>query len=76
MTLGLEKEKLKDIIGDCFKKNSDILMGIDDPEVIQLKDVIVDAFIDAMDRNNQKMHKDLEKIIETVERMNALARGF
>lgn len=61
---GLSREDIKKIIDRYFKENADILIGIDDPEVNQLIEVLVDAFAEAIEENNEQFSKDIKEYIQ------------
>ena len=47
-----------------FKENADILIGIDDPEINQLVDILVSAFSEAIEKNNNKIADDIIEYIK------------
>ena len=61
---GLDKKEIKNTIERYFKENADILMGIDDPEVNQLIDILVDAFIETIDKNNKEFSNNIKQYIK------------
>lgn len=65
---GLSREDIKKIIDRYFKENADILIGIDDPEVNQLIEVLVDAFAEAIEENNEQFSKDIKEYIQNTSR--------
>lgn len=65
---GLSREDIKKIIDRYFKENADILIGIDDPEVNQLIEVLVDAFAEAIEENNKQFSKDIKEYIQKMSR--------
>lgn len=60
---GLDKKDIKKIFENHFKENADILIGIDDPEVNQLVDILVNAFTEVVDRNNEQITEDVKNYI-------------
>jgi len=60
---GLEKEGARKIVQEHFKKNADILIGIDDPEVNQLVEILVEAFIDIIDKNNKEISNNIQEYL-------------
>jgi len=61
---GLDKNELKKLIKKHFKENADILIGIDDPEINQLVDILVSAFSEAIEKNNNKIADDIIEYIK------------
>jgi DNA-binding protein YbaB len=69
---GLNRESVKKIINEHLQKNADILIGVDDPDVNQLVDVIVEAFADAIEKNNRELRDDIDsQIKETIKNLSA-----
>ena len=72
---GLSRDVVKGIINKHLQENADILVGVDDPEVNQLVEVLVDAFADVIEENNKELRGDIEsQIKETIK--NLTARDF
>jgi hypothetical protein len=65
--LGLSKKEVEEIIDEELEKNADLLIGVDDPEVLEMIQVLKSAFAKAIEKNNQKIEekvgKPLEKLI-------------
>ena len=62
--LGLSKKDIKKIIDKHFKENADVLIGVDDPEVNQLIDILIDSFVEIIETNNKQLSEDIEKYIK------------
>jgi len=56
--LGLSRKDVRKIIQSHMDKNADLIIGIDDPEMIQLIDVLCDAIAIAIEQNNIKIKRD------------------
>ena len=57
--LGLSRDELVKHIRKELDKNADLLIGVDDPEMNLLIDVLVEAMGKVMDENNRKIKKDI-----------------
>jgi hypothetical protein len=64
LTLGLTREKIKESIKDELDKNADLLIGIDDPEVQEMINVLVDSFSKAIEQNNEEIANDIETYLK------------
>lgn len=62
---GLSKDEINNIIEKELEKNADLLIGIDDPEMIEMIDVLKKAFVKSIDENN---HNLKESIIEYIDK--------
>ena len=60
-TIGLSYEDIREIINDELERNADLLIGIDDPEVQEMINVLADAFSKAIEQNNEQISKDLDQ---------------
>lgn len=58
-TVGLPYDEIRQIIQDDLDRNADLLIGIDDPEMQEMINVLADAFSKAIEKNNNKITKDL-----------------
>ena len=61
---GLSEKDIEKIIEEELEKNADILIGIDDPEMIEMIDVLKKAFSKAIGMNNEEIEKSVEDFIE------------
>jgi len=61
---GLKKKDVERIVKKHFKKNADILLGIDDPEVNQLIEILVVALAESIEKNNDKLSNDIKEYIK------------
>lgn len=61
---GLNKKNIEKIIEKHFKKNADVLLGIDDPEVNQLIEILVIAIAESIEKNNEVFSHDIEEYIK------------
>jgi hypothetical protein len=59
MSIGLNKKEIKSIIHNKLNKNADILIGVDDPEINELIEILIDAFSEAIVENNDSLENDL-----------------
>lgn len=74
---GLNREAVRKIIDGHLQKNADILIGVDDPDVNQLVDVVVEAFADVIEKNNEELRDDIEsQIKETIKNLSARELGI
>lgn len=62
--LGIDREEMDKIVEKVFNENADILIGIDDPEVNQLKFVIVDAVLKVIEKNNKEIIDNFGEFVE------------
>ena len=65
--VGLSKERLESIIENKLEKNADLMIGIDDPETLEMIDVLKDAMVAAIDQNNKEIENSIEKLLENKE---------
>ncbi len=63
---GISHEQIKKIIKDELNRNSDLLVGIDDPEMQEMIEVICNAFSKAIDANNKKLALYIEERLEKI----------
>ena len=63
-TFGLSRKDIKKIIDKHFKENADVLIGVDDPEINQLIDVLVNAFVEVVETNNEQLSEDIKEYIK------------
>lgn len=59
--LGLSKSEIRKIIQKNLDQNADLVIGIDDPELVQLIDVLCDGIAFAIDKNNYAIQQALER---------------
>lgn len=71
---GLSEKDIEEIIEKELEKNADILIGIDDPEIIEMIDVLKKAFSKAIGMNNEELEKSIENYIEE-HKSNSLQRN-
>ena len=64
---GLSKKDIEEIIEKELEKNADILIGIDDPEMIEMIDVLKKAFSKAIEINNEELEESIENFIKEKE---------
>lgn len=74
-SIGLAKEKLEEIIDEVLEKNADILIGIDDPEVIEMIEILKKSFSRAIEENNKRLEKDIEEMIKDDKEKSRSLRG-
>ncbi|MCK5319952.1 hypothetical protein KAJ61_01020 [Candidatus Parcubacteria bacterium] len=55
---------IKKYIKKELEKNSDILIGVDDPEILELINILVDVFSKAIEKNNEKLLDEVEEMIK------------
>jgi hypothetical protein len=60
--MGLDKEQISKIINKELDKNADLLIGIDDPELNQLINVLTEAFSLAIAENNSRLEGDIQEM--------------
>jgi hypothetical protein len=58
--VGLSYDKIRQIIQEELDRNADLLIGIDDPEVLEMINVLADAFSKAIEKNNEAISGDLD----------------
>lgn len=63
-TVGLSYDKIRKIINDELDRNADLLIGIDDPEVQEMINVLADAFTKAIEKNNEAISDDLDSYLK------------
>lgn len=63
---GLSEDYVLEVIENKFNENADILMGIDDPEVNQLIQVLIRTTADIILENNNKIKSDIENYINNI----------
>jgi len=57
-----------------LNQNADLLIGIDDPEMTQLLDVLVEGVSKAIQENNEEIEEQLEDVIKEVEEIKEGSR--
>ncbi len=72
--IGLRRQDVKLIMERYLEKNADILIGVDDPEVNQLIDVLVDAFSEVIEANNRKCFNDINVHLEKLSNASSLSK--
>ena len=65
---GLSENEIEEVINKEFEKNADLLIGIDDPEVLEMMDVLKKSIAKAISINNEKVEEKTQKLIEENER--------
>jgi hypothetical protein len=60
-TVGLSYDDIREIIDKELDRNADLLIGIDDPEVQEMINVLADAFSKAIEKNNERISRDLNQ---------------
>jgi len=73
---GLSKKDIEEIIEKELEKNADILIGIDDPEMIEMIDVLKKAFSKAIEMNNEDIEKSVEDFIKERENDRRMVNGL
>lgn len=68
--IGLNKEQIRKIIQRHLNENADLLIGIDDPEMNQLIDVLIKAFVESIAQNNSKISHQLRDVMRMFKSMN------
>lgn len=63
-TVGLSYDEIRKIIDKELDRNADLLVGIDDPEVQEMINVLADAFTKAIDKNNKAISNDLDSYLK------------
>jgi len=61
---GLSKKEMETIIDNEIESNADIVIGIDDPEMIEMIDILKKAFSKALEANNEALESSVEQLIE------------
>jgi len=61
---GLSKDEINNIIEKELEKNADLLVGIDDPEMIEMIGVLKKAFVKSMDENNNNLRASIIEYID------------
>ena len=64
--LGLSKTQIRRIIQQHMDKNADLLIGVDDPEVNEMINVLLDAFAEVIHINNKELSNDIDNVIENI----------
>jgi len=59
--IGLSKAEIRREIQKHLDENADLVIGIDDPEMVQLIEVLCDGFSEAISANNKKIADDLKR---------------
>jgi hypothetical protein len=59
--LGLSQKQVKALIQGYLDKNADLIIGIDDPELVQLIDVLCQGVAFAVEKNNQNIQEQLKR---------------
>lgn len=59
--IGLSKDEIKSLIEKDLSKNADLLMGVDDPEVNLLIEVLVESTANVIAANNKKIYEELKR---------------
>lgn len=56
--VGLSKSAIRQVLQKHIDQNSDLLIGVDDPEMVQLIEVLCDGIAEAIAANNDKIAQD------------------
>jgi len=72
--VGLSEKEVSKIIRKHLNQNADLLIGIDDPEMTQLLDVLVEGVSKAIQENNEEIEEQLEDVIKEVEEIKEGSR--
>lgn len=59
--LGLSQKQIKTLIQGYLDKNADLIIGIDDPELVQLISVLCDGVAFAIEKNNQTIREQMRR---------------
>ena len=73
---GLSRREIDNIIEKEVEKNSDLLIGIDDPEVLEMIEVLKSSFARVIEENNMELKDSIDDYIETRERRQADQKIF
>ncbi len=57
-SVGLDKRVIRAVLQTHLDRNADLIIGIDDPEMVQLIEVLCDGIAEAIVANNEKIRKD------------------
>lgn len=61
-SVGMSKRELDQLFEREMEKNADLLVGIDDPEVLEMISVLKKAVIAAIIANNEKIEDDINEL--------------
>lgn len=77
-SFGLSKEDIEKIIDKELEINADLLIGIDDPEMQEMIDVIKKAVSKAVSKNNSQIEECVKRLIRKHDEdmVRGLRRGF
>ena len=73
---GLDEKEIKKIIEKHFEENADLLIGIDDPEINEMINVLTKAFIEVISTNNDVITKNVESCIKEAFSKGGLTDSF
>ena len=57
--IGLSRKQIRAIMQKHLDKNADLVIGIDDPELVQLIEVLCEGIAVAIEQNNQEITSNL-----------------
>jgi hypothetical protein len=59
--VGLSKDAIRQVIQKHLDQNADLLIGSDDPEMVQLIEVLCDGITEAISANNKQITDNLKR---------------
>ncbi len=62
--LGLRPKEIEEIIENKFNKNADLLIGINDPEVAEIIEVLKQVIIEVVEENNREIESEFYDAVE------------
>lgn len=62
--IGLSSQAIEAIIDNELNANADLLIGIDDPEVLEMVQVLKKAVAKAIHENNRKVDQKLDELFQ------------
>jgi len=62
--LGLRSTEIIQILEKKFDDNADLLIGINDPEVAEIINVLKEAIVEIVDKNNQQIEDRFNDAVE------------
>jgi Mg/Co/Ni transporter MgtE len=63
---GLDKSKIEKIIDRELDKNADVLIGVDDPEVLEMISVLKESIAKVVSENNRLVSEEVENYIKEI----------
>lgn len=73
---GLDKSDIAKIIKKRLDENADLLIGVDDPEVNELINILVEAVAEAIQLNNKQMTLDIDEELDKSSKKGGLVDNF